>query len=119
MSTCRPASGDFDIISYGADGVPGGENENRDITNWDIWNDGNAASGYTLLELIVVMALIGIVFFFAIPRFEGSFSLTTPSRVPAGLIGKLQALREEAWRTRRCSAAYRSDTGRLWETSRP
>jgi general secretion pathway protein G len=28
--------GDFDIISYGADGVPGGENEHRDITNWDI-----------------------------------------------------------------------------------
>jgi general secretion pathway protein G len=28
--------GDFDIISYGADGVPGGENENKDITNWDI-----------------------------------------------------------------------------------
>lgn len=27
--------GDFDILSYGADGVPGGENENRDITNWD------------------------------------------------------------------------------------
>jgi general secretion pathway protein G len=27
--------GDFDIISYGADGVPGGENENKDITNWD------------------------------------------------------------------------------------
>jgi general secretion pathway protein G len=28
--------GDFDIISYGADGVPGGENENRDINNWDV-----------------------------------------------------------------------------------
>jgi general secretion pathway protein G len=28
--------GDFDIISYGADGVPGGENEDRDINNWDI-----------------------------------------------------------------------------------
>ena len=28
--------GDFDIISYGADGVPGGENENKDINNWDI-----------------------------------------------------------------------------------
>ena len=27
--------GDFDIICYGADGVPGGENENRDITNSD------------------------------------------------------------------------------------
>ena len=26
---------DFDIISYGADGVPGGENEHMDINNWD------------------------------------------------------------------------------------
>lgn len=28
-------NGDFDIISYGADGVPGGENEHMDINNWD------------------------------------------------------------------------------------
>ena len=28
--------GDFDIISYGADGAPGGEDENRDINNWEI-----------------------------------------------------------------------------------
>jgi general secretion pathway protein G len=28
--------GDFDIISYGSDGVPGGENENKDINNWEI-----------------------------------------------------------------------------------
>jgi general secretion pathway protein G len=28
--------GDMDIISYGADGVPGGENENKDINNWDV-----------------------------------------------------------------------------------
>jgi general secretion pathway protein G len=29
--------GDFDIISYGLDGVPGGENEeNKDINNWEI-----------------------------------------------------------------------------------
>jgi general secretion pathway protein G len=28
--------GDFDILTYGADGVPGGENENKDITNWDV-----------------------------------------------------------------------------------
>jgi general secretion pathway protein G len=26
---------DFDIISYGADGAPGGDNENMDINNWD------------------------------------------------------------------------------------
>ena len=28
--------GDFDIISYGADGVPGGEEEYKDINNWDV-----------------------------------------------------------------------------------
>ena len=27
--------GDFDIISYGADGAPGGEGEDKDINNWD------------------------------------------------------------------------------------
>ena len=28
--------GDFDIISYGADGVPGGEDKNKDIKSWEI-----------------------------------------------------------------------------------
>ena len=26
---------DYDIISYGADGVPGGEDKNRDINSWE------------------------------------------------------------------------------------
>ena len=30
------AQGDYDIISYGADGQPGGEKYNADIINWDI-----------------------------------------------------------------------------------
>jgi len=28
--------GDFDLISYGADGEPGGEGKNKDITSWEI-----------------------------------------------------------------------------------
>jgi len=28
--------GDYDIISYGADGVPGGEEFNKDISSWEI-----------------------------------------------------------------------------------
>jgi len=28
--------GDYDIISYGADGVPGGEEFNKDINSWEI-----------------------------------------------------------------------------------
>ncbi len=30
------AHGDYDIISYGADGVPGGEEFNKDINSWEI-----------------------------------------------------------------------------------
>ena len=27
--------GSFDLLSYGADGVPGGEGDNRDVTSWE------------------------------------------------------------------------------------
>ncbi|NNK84053.1 MAG: type II secretion system major pseudopilin GspG [Desulfobacterales bacterium] len=30
------AHGDYDIISYGADGVPGGDEYNKDINSWEI-----------------------------------------------------------------------------------
>jgi len=30
------AHGDFDILSYGADGVQGGEDEDKDIASWEI-----------------------------------------------------------------------------------
>jgi general secretion pathway protein G len=29
-------NGDYDILSYGADGVPGGEDTDKDISNWDL-----------------------------------------------------------------------------------
>ncbi|MCD6262040.1 MAG: type II secretion system major pseudopilin GspG [Deltaproteobacteria bacterium] len=32
---CPGEHGDYDIISYGADGVEGGEGENADIVNWE------------------------------------------------------------------------------------
>jgi general secretion pathway protein G len=33
---CPGVHGEYDIISYGSDGVPGGEGKNQDINNWDI-----------------------------------------------------------------------------------
>ena len=30
------AHGDFDLMSYGADGVAGGEEYNKDVNNWDV-----------------------------------------------------------------------------------
>ena len=75
-------------------------------------------AGYTLLELIVVMALIGIVFFFTIPRFEESFFIDDAKRSSRWLIAKLQSLREEALRTHR-QYVLNIDLGnsRFWETS--
>jgi general secretion pathway protein G len=33
---CPGVNDDFDITSYGADGVPGGEDINRDINSWEV-----------------------------------------------------------------------------------
>jgi general secretion pathway protein G len=33
---CPGVHDDFDITSYGADGVPGGEDFNRDINSWEV-----------------------------------------------------------------------------------
>ena len=33
---CPGTNGEYDIISYAADGEQGGEGKNEDITNWDI-----------------------------------------------------------------------------------
>ena len=30
------AHGDYDLMSYGADGEPGGEGDNEDISNWEL-----------------------------------------------------------------------------------
>ena len=33
--TCPGEHGDYDLVCYGADGQPGGEGDNADITNWE------------------------------------------------------------------------------------
>jgi general secretion pathway protein G len=33
--TCPGSHGDYDILSYGADGAPGGEDENKDLVSWE------------------------------------------------------------------------------------
>jgi hypothetical protein len=64
------------------------------------------------------MALIGIVSFFAVPRFEASFFLDDSKKDSRWLIVKLQALREEAQRSRRLQVLHMDlETGRIWATS--
>ena len=33
---CPGIHGDFDLVSYGADGEPGGEDKDQDINNWEL-----------------------------------------------------------------------------------
>ena len=33
---CPGVHGDFDISSYGGDGVPGGEDKDKDVNSWEI-----------------------------------------------------------------------------------
>lgn len=33
---CPGANGDYDISSYGADGIAGGEDNNKDVNSWEI-----------------------------------------------------------------------------------
>jgi prepilin-type N-terminal cleavage/methylation domain-containing protein len=74
--------------------------------------------GFTLLELIVVMALIGIVFFFAIPRFENTFILDDSKKSARWLTAKFHLMREEALRTHADQVLHLDfETNRVWQTS--
>jgi len=33
---CPGAHGDYDLVSYGADGEPGGDGKNRDVESWNL-----------------------------------------------------------------------------------
>ena len=33
---CPGIQGEYDLMSYGADGQPGGEGKNRDVNNWEL-----------------------------------------------------------------------------------
>nr|HID58098.1 type II secretion system protein GspG [Desulfobacterales bacterium] len=33
---CPGLHGEYDLMTYGADGEPGGEGEDRDINNWEL-----------------------------------------------------------------------------------
>jgi general secretion pathway protein H len=73
--------------------------------------------GFTLIELIVVIALIGIVLFVAIPRIEGNPFLDDTKETSRWMIGRLRALRESAVREQNQFVLHIDlDTNRIWQT---
>ncbi len=73
-------------------------------------------AGYTLLELIVVVALMGIVLLAAVPRFEGLL-FEDERKGERFLLAAFQTAREEAQRTQRGRILHVDlETGLVWES---
>lgn len=74
-------------------------------------------NGFTLLELIVVMSLLGIMLIFTVPRFHETLFLDDTKTGSRWIIGKIQALKEAAIRNQKqYSLHINLDTEQFWET---
>jgi prepilin-type N-terminal cleavage/methylation domain-containing protein len=75
------------------------------------------SKGYTLIELIVVMALLGIMIMFSVPRFHDTLFLDDTNTVSRWIIGKVQALKEGAIQNQKQYILHIDmDTHRIWDT---
>jgi len=74
--------------------------------------------GFTLIELIVVISLIGLMLLFSLPRLGNNPFLDDSKKSARWLIGKVQALKESAIRDQKLySLHFDLDSGRIWETN--
>jgi len=75
-------------------------------------------AGFTLIELIVVISLIGIMLVFSLPRLQYNPFLDDTKESFRWLIGKVQTLRESALRDQKNYTLHLDlDSGRMWETN--
>ena len=74
--------------------------------------------GFTLIELIVVITLMGLMLFFSLPRLQNNPFLNDTKKSSRWLIKKVQTLRESAIRDQKTYILHFDlDSGRVWETN--
>lgn len=74
-------------------------------------------NGFTLLELIVVISLLGIMLVFTVPRFHDTLFLDENKKSSRWIIGKIQTLKEAAISNQREYILHIDlDTDRFWVT---
>lgn len=74
--------------------------------------------GFTLIELIVVISLLGLMLFFSLPRLQNNPFIDESKKTSRWLIAKVQALKESAIRDQKqYSLLFDLDSGRVWETN--
>jgi len=75
-------------------------------------------SGYTLIELVVVITLISIMLFFAIPRFQDTVLTDHTKKFSRWIITTIRSLKAAAVRDqKRYILNVNLDTGKFWVTS--
>jgi prepilin-type N-terminal cleavage/methylation domain-containing protein len=75
-------------------------------------------SGFTLIELIVVIALMGLMLFFSLPRLQNNPFLDDTKKSSRWLISKVQTLKESSLRDQKqYTLHFDLDSGRIWETN--
>jgi prepilin-type N-terminal cleavage/methylation domain-containing protein len=73
--------------------------------------------GFTLIELVVVVALISIMLFLAIPRFQSDFLADSTKKVSRWILYKVPALKEIAFRKQKKYVLHVGiDSEKLWIT---
>ena len=83
----------------------------------DLPNIRCQSKGYTLIEMIVVIALLGIMIAFTVPRLHSTLFLDDTDTVSRLIIGKAQALREAAIQNQKQYILHIDmDTHRIWDT---
>ena len=79
--------------------------------------DHRYRNGFTLMELMVVMALLTIMLVFSIPRLHETFFLDEGKTSSRWIIGKIQSLKEAAVRSQKhYRLHFDLDTDHYWET---
>lgn len=76
------------------------------------------AAGFTLIELLLVISLISLMLFFAIPRFEGGFLADASRRSSILLIQTMERLKQRAVEEKTDYALHLNlDTHHFWITT--
>ena len=72
-------------------------------------------SGFTLIELTVVISLISIMFFFAVPRFRNAVLTDNVNNTSRWIIGKVRVLKEHsASKQKLCILHVNMDSNIMW-----
>jgi prepilin-type N-terminal cleavage/methylation domain-containing protein len=75
------------------------------------------AGGFTLIELMVVIALLGIMIVFSIPRLHDTLFIDDTKKSSRWIIGKVKALKESTLQKQKQYVLHIDlDTDRIWET---